>query len=538
MTDENSLSGISGINTELPESLKSTIPRNVQNLQNVTNVNVDKNVNTPKSTVAKLEQNIVFAGLAYNCETTIEALINHIIALASHFADFRFIILESNSKDQTRSNILKSISSCPPEIQSKITVLTEQYTRRIYEHAQKMKRFGIAINPNARYRKMGILRNILLREYRHMSMNFKNDYFVMMDLDIEGFFSKHAFLERIRKDAKHVHYNDVKGGQTSDTSARHASQNWDALACFGLNLHPRKKWFPCSEHDRVASTGLNDVWMYYDQLAFRDMNNQNKCQQWPSLNIYTFSTTEPPVVDDMLVSAKPDKAIVNDALIHDKSIVQDKLATMEQAEIDLNLVQVRSAFSGLCIYRSSLFQGNTIQYNEMNDANECEHVTLHARLLAHHPTFKLCVDTNLLLFYKPFPIEFCSTMSDPTVISEYHDKTKGILVAPIVAAKLAELKMEQEKIASADVTVETNIASGPPISLVVPPTTTVPATTVSQVNGPTVTYTQQQKKKPELHGRGLKHRPGLSLVRIPRQNTVRVRRIGPIRRNMANGYIK
>lgn len=389
--DQNDPSGISGINTEITTVGAASNPKNHSFNETIAVASTPKTTPNPETvqaqnnkTHAGQQRQIVFAGLAYNCDSTIADLIHFVVTrVASAFQDYRFLILESNSTDKTRAKILEYIEQ--HNLSNRVTLLTENHTKRIADHARKMKQFGFQPNPNARYRKMGILRNILLREYRKLSTTFKNDYFVMMDLDIAGFFSAHAFLARLALDTQTEKARDElqapsassDTGKSSAALETNASSSWDAIACFGLNVHPRKKWFPCSEGDRVIAAGTSS-WMYYDQLAFRDMTGSNKCMTWPSVNLYTLNGI---------------------SYINDCSAVESEMR------------QVQSAFSGLCVYKSKLLVNTNVQYNETSDANECEHVTFHKRLKNFKSDFKLYVDTNLLLFYKPAPMPLTSLLN-------------------------------------------------------------------------------------------------------------------------------
>ena len=99
---------------------------------------------------------------------------------------------------------------------------------------------------------MGILRNIVLREYQRISTIWPNDYFCLIDFDIAGLFSAHAFLARIEQNLQ-LTINKVVDSNNSNNNVdpNGSAFEWDALACFGINIHPRKKWFPCADNQRV-----------------------------------------------------------------------------------------------------------------------------------------------------------------------------------------------------------------------------------------------------------------------------------------------
>ena len=133
------------------------------------------------------DKKIVFCGLARNVEQNIKKNIENCVLLGSFFQDYKIILFENDSHDDTR-DIIKNMTN--PNI-----VLIECDgnpdchfgTRELYE-------YGL-MNPN-RIDKMALYRNLYLHvvysKYAHY------DYMCVLDFDVEGVISIHGLQHAIK----------------------------------------------------------------------------------------------------------------------------------------------------------------------------------------------------------------------------------------------------------------------------------------------------------------------------------------------------
>lgn len=304
---------------------------------------------------------IVVLGLAFSCAGPLPGTLRHLQKMTSQCADFRIVILESNSTDSTRPVLQKWTTENP----QKHILLGENRTRQIRKPANK--------NHTIRYQKMGMLRNILLEEYSKINKTFPHDYMLMMDLDIFGTWDldetfrifNHGLLQTATATevstgtatatAKVIPTATAKVIPTATGNSKHDSkaEAWDAIACMCLHRYPGG-WFPCSKKYIVKQPD----WMYFDQLAFRDSQGRHVCTQF----------TIPP---------------------------KNTTAQMNYSK----LVPVQSAFGALCIYKRSIFDRLPgLRYIDNYAVQVCEHVTFHETMIK--AGLKLFVDPSLELYYQ------------------------------------------------------------------------------------------------------------------------------------------
>lgn len=165
---------------------------------------------------------IVFAGLCINIEQNVPLLIQRLEYLGSWFADYKVVIFENDSSDNTRYLLLDwqkknprvHILECPEDAMCKL---------------KKASAVQDGTMSSGRMRKMVDYRNRVLRHIKETSSDF--DCVMLLDLDIRGPISLR--------------------GLASSFGTYNA---WDSVSAFGLN--------------GISFTGGNPV--YYDLIAYKD----------------------------------------------------------------------------------------------------------------------------------------------------------------------------------------------------------------------------------------------------------------------------
>lgn len=336
-------------------------------------------------------QSIVVLGLCYNVEHCIEKTLKRLETMIRPYQNSKIVILESNSTDKSREKLQLwqqqqqsqqplNLACKQPAVGSSAHerfLLSENKTKVLTGQILFKKQHKFGGIEALRFQKMGILRNTLVAFYREqkklMSPEFRNNHHVlMMDMDIEGEWNIPRVWEltNVPGTPGTTSMSARAPGSSAQAQLAVANKQWAGIACLGLNIH--KKWYPwANECPKQNFILLKPKWEYYDQLAFRNQQGQHKCFKFPDLN--------PRFGSDGLRNS----------------------AVTSTTQSKLDLVPVKSAFGGLCIYKSFVF--DTLNYIDDKTAKFCEHVPFHEKLanLGH----QLYVDPNLVLFYKEYSLK-------------------------------------------------------------------------------------------------------------------------------------
>lgn len=167
------------------------------------------------------ENTIIICGILRNAEKGLHRNIPVVDELCRHFRDFRIVIYENDSTDNTKE-LLKAWSKTNPE---KIHVILENTVKKESVFSAKLVRKA----PFIRTQKLGECRNRYLQHI--VEQGWDADYLMVIDLDVA-----------------HI---DVKAILTSFNS----DVEWDAVAAFGYSLSPK---FKKRYHDTFALTEYGD----------------------------------------------------------------------------------------------------------------------------------------------------------------------------------------------------------------------------------------------------------------------------------------
>ena len=167
------------------------------------------------------EKTIIICGILRNAEKGLHRNIPVVDDFCRHFRDFRIVIYENDSTDNTKE-ILKAWSETNPE---KIHVILENTVKKESVFSAK----SVRKDPFIRTQKLGECRNRYLAHIEEQGWNA--DYLMVIDLDVA-----------------HI---DVKAILTSFNS----DVEWDAVAAFGYSLSPK---FKKRYHDTFALTEYGD----------------------------------------------------------------------------------------------------------------------------------------------------------------------------------------------------------------------------------------------------------------------------------------
>lgn len=136
-----------------------------------------------------LKEKIVITGLARNASDRIEKNIQYCQLLGSYFSDFRIVIFENDSCDETRT-LIQNI--CKKD--EHVKLIDSKLFRDCKFRFPKLYEFGVI--SRERIRKMAFYRNICNSLiYKHYA---DYDYLLVLDFDIEGMLSISNILNSIR----------------------------------------------------------------------------------------------------------------------------------------------------------------------------------------------------------------------------------------------------------------------------------------------------------------------------------------------------
>jgi glycosyltransferase involved in cell wall biosynthesis len=148
--------------------------------------------NVLKGKTIASNKKIVFCGLCRNIEKMIGKNIQLLELLGRQFDDFKIILFENDSEDQTRQ-IIKSYSETIPNL-----ILLDCGPDNPNCIFKEKKMYEIGALSNTRIQKMAYFRNEYLKYIKKNLSNY--DYVMMMDMDIEGYFNMDGFFEVLAKE--------------------------------------------------------------------------------------------------------------------------------------------------------------------------------------------------------------------------------------------------------------------------------------------------------------------------------------------------
>ena len=172
-------------------------------------------------------QSIIFTGLAYNLESTLQTTINRLHYIGSHFKDYKIVIYENNSTDKTKDILNSNIG--PNFIFKSENIPNITSARASGRHS--LKRYQLM----AKYR----------TEYQMLISEITDPFDQVLVLDM-----------------------DIRCGMSLEGIAHSYSfDSWDMIACNGISILTNK---------------------YYDFLAFKDEDgnriNHHKPEESPSIS--------------------------------------------------------------------------------------------------------------------------------------------------------------------------------------------------------------------------------------------------------------
>jgi hypothetical protein len=163
-----------------------------------------KQVNNFTETTKK--KNILIIGLIRDNERSIINLENYINFIKEYFNDYNVIILENDSKDNTRKNIIDW-----SQRDEKIKLIPDNYFQQ-FKNILKHKT-GHSTDQR-RIRKMSILRNILLQYIREFYNSDYWNYLILIDFDIIGYLYIDGIIQSIgyleTRDANVITANGIR----------------------------------------------------------------------------------------------------------------------------------------------------------------------------------------------------------------------------------------------------------------------------------------------------------------------------------------
>lgn len=259
---------------------------------------------------------VVFAGLVRNKEDRVPYIQKRLEALGKPFKDYRILIVENDSEDQTREKLLEWQQRNP-----KVTILG--CGENVEKCHLKLEATKVKTHSVKRIQKMAHLRNIYID---YINEHFRDwDYLVVNDLDL-----------------------------LADLS----DKGWKST--FG-NLRQDQSL------SAVSAYGYYDLWFkktFYDDFAFVPIGSSI---EHPNVQATPFRIKEKIQMERYLLETKKE------------------------------LVPVKSAFSGLTVYRLSHIPENArYDYCRSESMNACEHsyFNQHLQKIVVHPGLKYRIINN------------------------------------------------------------------------------------------------------------------------------------------------
>lgn len=221
----------------------------------MTNFNVNRQVNSEKyvslyfknKNEERMKTNIeitkgkkiLFCGLCRNIEERVAKNIRMLEELGSYFGEYKIILFENDSKDDTRT-IIKNLS----DINKNIKLIQCENNENCIFNDPILNSYGSL--SNKRIDRMAYFRNQYMKLIKEKYSNY--DYVMMIDMDIEGYMNIDGFLENFSLD------NEEK---------------WDAIFASGIMEAPYTLgsiWF--NSYDALAYVGKKDnIDKYQNELS-------------------------------------------------------------------------------------------------------------------------------------------------------------------------------------------------------------------------------------------------------------------------------
>ena len=155
------------------------------------------------------DKTIIFCGMVRDCASELFHNIKTIEKMGSYFSDYRIVIFENNSRDNTKNVIRQWMDR-----NNRVLGLLNDFDESKYKDIPKDSTYFLP-NSRRRIQKYVDYRNIYMEYLK--KMNFKSDYTVIVDMD--------------------VHRIDVKGFITSFGN----KLEWDVITANGYSTSPKLK---------------------------------------------------------------------------------------------------------------------------------------------------------------------------------------------------------------------------------------------------------------------------------------------------------
>lgn len=194
------------------------------------------NVLYDRGAILVKNKRVVFCGIVRDCDTNLSRNTKTIEKLCEYFLDYRVVIFENNSRDNTK-NILRQWASK----NNKVIAIINDFDESKYKNIPKSPSYYLP-NSRKRIQKYVDYRNMYM-EYLD-GMDFKSDYTVILDMD--------------------VHRIDVKGFITSFGN----KLEWDVITANGYSTSTKMKR------------------RYHDTYALCELGNENNYQSIPDIIAY------------------------------------------------------------------------------------------------------------------------------------------------------------------------------------------------------------------------------------------------------------
>lgn len=205
------------------------------------------------------DSKIIVAGLLQNCFRQLPQLMERCMRIVSSFKDYRIVILENNSSDDSRKYLLEWAKD-----NDKVTILCgDAYAINTEECDIFSAKFTNDHSPMPdRIQRMAYLRNVYMDHISHYYKNF--DYLCVMDMDLDGELMIDGFFQSLwvmqKKKATGIAGNGMIRRENGDF------YYYDSFAHVELNEpHIMTDMSSKSEHDNYVH--INMTHLYSTQMT-------------------------------------------------------------------------------------------------------------------------------------------------------------------------------------------------------------------------------------------------------------------------------